>query len=131
MNIEKIFKNIILIDIFLLILVFISVFFIPEDIEYISDNLGFGYLSILSETNVILVFLVFIIAYVINLFLLYRFVRIGKNLYLFLFIISIVLSLLSGPEVLTSFQLTLDYLSGATSGAILVLLYFSPIKDKF
>ena len=73
----------------------------------------------------------FLIVYLINLILLYKFVSFGKVLYLILFILGIVLPLTTGPVISSSFTYTLEWIGGASSGAILVLLYFSPIKDKF
>ena len=52
-------------------------------------------------------------------------------LYLILSILGIVLPLTAGPVISSSLTYTLEWIGGASSGAILVLLYFSPIKDKF
>ena len=131
MNIEKIFKNLILLDLAIFIISMVSLFFIPEEIETISDTLDYGLLSNINEMYILATFAIIVIAYLINLILLYRFIRFGKNLYLFIFIVIIILSLLTGPVIQTSFEYTINYLSGASGGAILILLYFSPIKDKF
>ena len=131
MNIEKFFKNLILLDLAIFIISMVSLFFIPEEIEYISDTLDYGLLSNINEMYILATFAIIVIAYLINLILLYRFIRFGKNLYLFIFIIIIILSLLTGPVIQTSFEYTMNYLSGTVGGAILILLYFSPIKDKF
>ena len=131
MNIEKIFKNLILLDLAIFILAMVSIFFIPEEIEKISDTLDYGLLSNINEMYILLAFAIIVIVYLISLILLYRFIRLGKNLYLLMFVISVILSLLTGPVIQTSFEYTINYLSGALGGAILILLYFSPIKDKF
>ena len=52
-------------------------------------------------------------------------------LYLILAILGVVLPLTTGPIISSSLTYTLEWIGGATSGGILVLLYFSPIKDKF
>ena len=129
MDLEKVFKNIILLDFALFVLILISIFIEPEEITNIYDSLDGG---ILGDSDAFLfIALGFLIVYPINLILLYKFVSFGKALYLILFILSIIMSLSMGPTIATAFAYTLDCLNAATGGAILVLLYFSPIKDKF
>ena len=128
MDLEKVFKNIVLLDLAIFILLFVSILMEPEEIAIISESLGTG---IWDENTIIVIFLGFLIVYLINLILLYKFISFGKVLYLILFILGIALSFTTGPVIFSSFTYTLDWISGASSGAILVLLYFSPIKDKF
>tara|TARA_Y100001970_G_C14159127_1_gene817444 strand:- start:1105 stop:1500 length:396 start_codon:yes stop_codon:yes gene_type:complete len=128
MDIEKVFKNIVLLDFVIFVLLFISIIIEPEEITNISDSLDTG---IWDENTIALIFIGFLIVYLINLILLYKFVSFGKVLYSILFILGIVLPLTTGPIISSSFTYTLEWIGGATSGAILVLLYFSPIKDKF
>ena len=47
------------------------------------------------------------------------------------FIFGIILSLLMGASAQSSISYVVDGLSWANSGAILALLYFSPIKKEF
>ena len=75
--------------------------------------------------------LIYLVAWLICLYFLYKFKPIGKQFYFFIFIFGIILSLLSGTFATGPIQYVLDGLSWATSGAILVLLYFSPIKKEF
>ena len=128
MDIEKVFKNIVLLDLAIIVLLFISIVMEPEEIASISENLGTG---IWDENTIIIIFMGFLIVYLINLILLYKFVSFGKVLYLILLILGIVLPLTTGPIISSSLTYTLEWIGGATSGGIFVLLYFSPIKDKF
>ena len=128
MDLEKVFKNIVLLDLAIFVLLFVSILMEPEEIASISESLGTG---IWDENTIIVIFLGFLIVYLINLILLYKFISFGKVLYLILFILGIVLPLTTGPVISSSFTYTLEWIGGASSGAILVLLYFSPIKDKF
>ena len=80
---------------------------------------------------ILIIFGIGLLIYLINLFLLYKFKSIGKQIYLILFIVLLVLSLLSPPNAVDSWLYVLDGLGMANSGAILVLLYFSPIKKEF
>ena len=128
MDIEKVFKNIVLLDLAIIVLLFISIVMEPEEIASISENLSTG---IWDESTIIIIFMGFLIVYLINLILLYKFISFGKVLYLILSILGIVLPLTTGPIISSSLTYTLEWIGGATSGGILVLLFFSPIKDKF
>jgi len=128
MDTEKVFKNIVLLDFAVFVLLIISIVIEPEEISNISESLGTG---MWDENTITLIFMGFLIVYLINLILLYKFVSFGKVLYLILSILGILLPLTAGPIISSSLTYTLEWIGGATSGAILVLLYFSPIKDKF
>jgi len=128
MDIEKVFKNIVLLDLAIIVLLFVSLVMEPEEIANISESLGTG---IWDENTITIIFMGFLIVYLINLILLYKFISFGKVLYLILSILGIVLPLTTGPVISSSLTYTLEWIGGASSGAILVLLYFSPIKDKF
>ena len=126
MNLKTIFKRLILLDLSLIILIIVAVFF--ESKEVADFNMYFEN----DYSNAILViFGIVLLIYLINLFLLYKFKSIGKQIYLILFIVFIVLNLLLPPSAMDSWLYVLDGLGMATSGAILVLLYFSPIKKEF
>ena len=128
MDLEKVFRNLILADLAILVAMVIATATEPEYITALIEQVDQG----IYDTGAGMMFaLVFLIVYLVNLFMLYKYISFGKTLYLILFGISIVLSLMSGTVVGTAFQETIGWLGGAVSGAILVLLYFSPIKDKF
>ena len=48
-----------------------------------------------------------------------------------MFIIDVVFYLTSGPFIADAFLGTIDYVDSVITGAILVFLYLTPIKDKF
>ena len=125
MNLKIIFKRLILLDLSLLILIFISAFFESEIV--IAFNEG------ISQSNDMLgvIALVFLVLYLVNLYLLYKFKNIGKQMYLFLFILGSILVLLMGIGAYDPIFYLLDGLGWANSGAILVFLYFTPIKKEF
>ena len=84
------------------------------------------------ETEAGLIFtLIHFIAYLVNLILLYKYVSFAKPLYLILFVVAILLSLMGGITVSDPFSATLIWVGGSVSGAMLILLYYSPIKTKF
>ena len=128
MNLEKIFKQLILFDLTLYILIIVSVFFEPVEVTNIYNQLpeGFLYTNFGSIISVVL-----LLAYLINLYLLYKFISFGKPMYVVLLLISIPILFVSGIDVGSPIQTILDWVGAMTSGAILVFLFFSPIKNKF
>ena len=130
MAIEKIFKNLILFDFVILILIVISSMYQPNEIIQINENLQKGLLSEFPNFSRTLSLILFFL-YLLSLNLLYRFVSYGKHLYLSLIIAGLLLNYLSGSVVYTSFGSVLDQIGGLISGAILILLYYSPIKENF
>ena len=130
MEIENIFKRLILIDFGVLILIVISSMYQPLEITNINETLNDGFLSNFEYISRIFSLGLFFL-YLITLNLLYRFISYGKPLYLFLIIIGISFNYLNGSVIYTSFGGLLDQIGGIISGAILILLYYSPIKNNF
>jgi len=125
MNLKNIFKKFVLLDLLLIVLGVSTLFFenetilsFNENIDPMSDMLG-------------LITLIYLVALLICLYFLYKFKQIGKQFYFFIFIFGIILSLLMGAVAQGPITYVIDGLSWANSGAILVLLYFSPIKKEF
>ena len=130
MEIEKIFKNLILIDFVILILIVISSFYqsnqYSEVYQYLDKGLLANYGNFKSIISIILFFL-----YLFTLNLLYRFIYYGKSLYLFIIVAGLLLNYFNGSVLYTAYGGILDQIGGIISGAILVLLYFSPVKENF
>lgn len=127
MNLDLIFKRLILIDVVIISFFIALAVFIPE-----SDVVSDFNLNIPEQHNFyyILIF-VWLIIFYISIYLLYNFKPLGKQLYLANFIFVILLDLFGGPVALDEWVYVIDSLTSALSGAILVLLYFSPLKKKF
>ena len=130
MEIEKIFKNLILADFIVIILMVIASMYQPDEISNIYKNLNDGLLSNFENFSKIFSISLFFL-YLLNLNLLYRFISYGKNLYLFLVVAGLMLNYFSGSVVYSAFSGILDQIGGLISGAILILLFFSPIKNNF
>jgi len=124
------FKNLILIDFGVLILIVISSIYQPQEITNIYNALNDGLLSNFDDISRIVSLGLFLL-YLITLNLLYRFISYGKQLYLFLIITGLLFNYLNGSVIYTSFGGLLDQIGGIISGAILILLYYSPIKNNF
>ena len=130
MEIEKIFKNLILVDFALLILIVISSMYQSTDIIEFNQNLENGFFSEYKYFIRIISLILFFL-YLLTLNLLYRFISYGKKLYLFLVIAGLILNFLNGSVVYSSFGSVLDQVGGIVTGAILILLFYSPIKNNF
>ena len=126
MNLKTIFKRLILLDLLLIILMVVAVFF--ESAEVADFN---KYFESEFSDSLLIIFGILMLIYLINLFLLYRFISIGKQMYLIVFVLGIILSLIAGVSAVDSWLYVIDRLGWSVSGAILVLLYFSPIKKEF
>ena len=130
MEIEKIFKNLILIDFVILILIVISSMYQVNETTQLNQYLKKGFLSNFEDFSRILSLILFFL-YLLTLNLLYRFIWYAKYLYFFLILSGLILNFLNGSVVYTSFGSTLDQIGGIVSGAILILLYYSPIRYNF
>jgi len=130
MNLKQTFKNLVLLTFFIVVLYFISMFFESAEITYLNEQLN----SKTSDTQfyiVGIIALILMIAFLINLFLLYEFKKIGKPMFLFLFIIQFPFLPFLGIYAYEPFTYIIEGLGWAASGAILVFLYFTPIKKEF
>ena len=128
---EKIFKNLLIAQILLLILIGVKVIFeftlLNEELYLISYNLPLP----ISDIYAGVLFVIILIAFFTALYLLFNFKKIGRNIFLFLIIFSTFVGLFMGPSIADPIDYSLEYLSAVADGAILVFIYFSPLKDKF
>ena len=125
MELKNIFKKFVLLDLLLFILVIITLFFEDETISSFNEYA--------NQTTDMFAFvsLVYLAVWLVSLYFLYKFKKNGKQLYFFTFIFGIILSLLMGASAQSAISYIIDGLGWANSGAILALLYFSPIKKEF
>ena len=126
MNLKTIFKRLILLDLSLIILMIVTVFF--ESAEVADFN---RYFENDFSNAILIIFGIALLIHLFNLFLLYKFKSIGKQIYLILFIVLVILNLILPPHATDSLLYVLDGLGWSVSGALLILLYFSPIKKEF
>ena len=128
MNLKIIFKRLILLDLSILILAIISIFYESEIVVAFNESAN----PPNDMTNMLgVIAIILLVFYLVNLYLLYKFKNIGKQMYLFLFVLGSVLVLLTGINASDPMFYLLDGLGWSCSGAILVFLYFTPIKKEF
>ena len=126
MNLTIIFKRLILASFFIYLFFILSPFIISESLKvtYFNNSVDPG-------NTFFLFVLIWIIASLVNLYLLYNFKKPGKQMFLYIFIASLILSLFGGPVASDPIFYIIDGLGMAVSGALLVMLYFTPISKKF
>ena len=134
MNLEKVFKNLIIIMLALIVLLTISVFYQSDTIKGFNENATYGIFERMGELGLLLGLLIEVIIsvfYFISLYLLYKFKPFGKKLFVYVFIISTIIAFFTGALASNAFGQSLSMLIVALDGAIITFLYFTPIKEKF
>ena len=130
-NLEKIFKNLIQLEFFVLLITIMYMFFLAEH-NQLNILKNKEIIKWTTEMTVAMWSLLYLVVYAINLYLLYKFKPIGKYLYIPLITIGIMLGTISPLYNVTKFDYYfLNYASGILSGLVIALLYFTDIKDKF
>ena len=128
---ENIFKNLLIAQFLLLILIGVKVVFgfslLSEELYLISYNLP----SPIPDIYAGVLFIIILIVYFAALYLLFNFKKIGRNIFLFLIIFGTLSALFIGPTIADPIDYLLEYLLAVADGAILVFIFFSPLKDKF
>tara|TARA_B100001245_G_C22559274_1_gene279240 strand:- start:84 stop:455 length:372 start_codon:yes stop_codon:yes gene_type:complete len=122
MNLEIIFKRLILADLIVLIIAFITgMFSVPAE-------------EVPPFSSIDVIFLAVLLAYLFNLYLLYKFKSLGKKMYIPLFALTIGLTFAYPLEYINPHNY-LEYIlisvGPAISGAIITMLYFTNISQKF
>ena len=137
MKINKLFKNLILINLFIIVLYTIFFLFIETDS---NSSLNESEEMFLSEIILGLIIIIHFILYIVCHYLLYTFKPLGKKLFLpltlFNIIIYIILIFLSKDAGIyenanSNIDMIVEWLNGLIAGCIIIFLYFTPIKDKF
>ena len=125
MKLDTIFKRLILANVFLAIVFIIAAWNVNSQIVLeFNDNFEL-------QDELFFLILFWIIAYFVSCYLLYNFKKFGRQLFLIVFILGYLISLLSGPIAFDQLTYVLDSLGTAVNGALLVMLYFTPISKKF
>ena len=121
---EKIFKNIILIQLALMVTV-LAIAIANESGNSVDEDLSFSLIETIS--------LIIGLGYLISLFMLYKFKPIGKKLFVSTFVLSIVIILFE-PVDYSNYNPVISALENllfVVDGIILATLYFTSIKEKF
>jgi multisubunit Na+/H+ antiporter MnhB subunit len=140
MNLEKIFKNTILLYLLSEIIAITLSHTLEKNIlgqflYNLDQESDFSLISSFDESMIILVFaLLLVIAMIFNLislFFLYTFKPFGKKLFMISFIFIMFIILLVGGGISSGPMYILDSIGFLLEGIIICFLFFTPIKEKF
>jgi len=125
MHIEKVFKNLIISQFALLLVLVIYSIFSPVDDAFVEEDIIF------SSVEIALL-IVLAVSYA-NYFLLFTFKSIGKVLFIPILLVFYTLVFLMPVDSSSNDAITelFDYLSITIDGMLIAMLYFSDIKNKF
>ena len=121
MDIEKLFKRMIILHILILVMFIVLPYSAPYEI---NEN----------DQVVLLVGLILMVIYFYNLYLLFNFKSLGKTLYIPLTFFTIFFTLLLPIQFTyqpNHFFYIGEILNSMVSGAIITFIYFTDIKSKF
>ena len=121
-----IFKRLILTYLLIALFFIIAPFFVSQSLKVSYFNN-----SVDRDNAYNLLYIVWIMVSLVNLYLLYTFKKPGKQLFMIVFLASIVLTLFGGPVASDPIYYTLEGLGLAIVGALLIMLYYTPISKKF
>ena len=130
-NTDDIFKKILWADIGTLVFFIFVIFAQPTfglDPTLVEWQIYIG-----EQMNILiaLLSLPLIIAVVVSYPLLFKYKKLGRTLYLWTCIIGFSIVLFIGPSIMDPVSFFVNNISCATSGALLILLYFTPLREKF
>ena len=133
MNIHKIFQKLIISNVILLILAIgIAFFYTPAN--YINEFNDKYYAMWINDEGMLFLLLIYFIAvalHLISYYMLYKFKKNGKRIFIITLIVVNLFELFSGAYASSSVELVLSTTSYLIGGAMLALLYFSPVGKKF
>lgn len=133
MNIHKIFQKLIISNVILLILAIgIAIFYTPGN--YINEFNDKYYAMWANDEGMLFLLLIYFIAvalHLISYYMLYKFKKNGKRIFVITLIVVNLFELFSGAYASSSVELVLSTTSYLIGGAMLALLYFSPVSKKF
>ena len=128
MNNEGVFKKL---NIFIAIVFILWIGKTIVDINYMPEELYQYSIELSLSAGLAILTLILALVHLVSIFMLYAFFKIGKILFVGSFIGFLAVSLFSGVVILDHIDYFLDGLHGLASGAIILMLYSSPIKDRF
>ena len=124
-NLVSVFKKVILLDIIIFVtLIILYGFYYDADSEIVYSS---------SITPIEVISLGLILIQVVLYYLLLKFKPLGKKLIIPFFSVAFVVAALAPVDytVYPNFIYSIEWLSGMTTGALLALIYFTDLKNKF
>lgn len=126
MKLTLIFKRLVLSNLFVSLILLAITLLETESSQVIDFNN-----SVAVYDSLMLLALVWIFAFFVSLYFIYKFKKVGRQLFFYVFVIGIIMIVFGGPIAFDAASYALDSLATAISGAIIVLSYFSPLNKEF
>ena len=126
MKFKLIFKRLVLSNLFVSLILLAITLLETESSQVIDFNN-----SVAVNDLLMLLALVWIFAFFVSLYFIYKFKKVGRQLFFYVFVIGIIMIVSGGPIAFDAASCALDSLATAISGAIIVLSYFSPLNKEF
>ena len=126
MKLTLIFKRLVLSNLFVFLILLAITLLETESSQVIDFNN-----SVAVYDSLMLLALVWIFAFFVSLYFIYKFKKVGRQLFFYVFVIGIIMIVFGGPIAFDAASYALDSLATAISGAIIVLSYFSPLNKEF
>ena len=126
MKLKLIFKRLVLLNLFVSLILLAITLLETESSQVLDFNN-----SVAVNDSFMLLALVWIFAFFVSLYFIYKFKKIGRQLFFYVFVIGIIMIVFGGPIAFDAASYALDSLATAISGAIIVLSYFSPLNKEF
>jgi len=133
-KLENIFKNLILVHIFLMVLSFFFGMYPPENLENINQMLeqnNWFHSDDSSATAFLILLLIAFLVYFYSLYGLYKFKKISRNLYLYTLVFFTIAIIFMGDYAYSGFEFFLYDIGVMINGALVVFIYFTDLKKKF
>ena len=127
---EKIFKNLVVVSAVLFSYFFVAPEYLRENLQTIRDA-RLEEISDFSFGAFFVVFCLWILAIYVSYYLIYKFKKIGRTIFLISTLLAFPLNFYLGPDVIHPINSAIDFLLSLVSGALLALMYVSPLKDRF
>ena len=133
MDINKIFQKLIILALILVPLaIWVAFFYTPGN--YINEFNEKYYATWSNDDGIsflLIIYLITIVLHLISYYMLYKFKKNGKRFFVITLIIATLFELFSGAYAVSSVEMVLNTISYLIGGAILALLYFSPVSKRF
>jgi hypothetical protein len=127
MNYKSALKNLIYCDIAILTIGILTIFFPSENVEtfnkYITDNM-----STLSNYIIIGLGFINLILKPVSWYLLYKFKKVGRDIFLIACILSLIGEIFNAPFAMDGLFTFFYNAENIVAGAILMLTYYSPLS---
>ena len=133
MDTFKIFQKLIIFGVLLLPIIFLSAIFYPVP-DFVNDFNDKYYATWTNDEGLFPLAIILIIIVILHLFsfyMLYKFKKNGKRLFIITLVVIVIFDLFAGPYASSAFEIFTSTIAWLIEGAMLAMLYVTPVSKKF